>query len=72
MADLPPVLAKLKAVTELLTEDEIKNILKESSPDLDEEVDFESFLRVCMLFLVSFDITLCISFSVIGYIDKDT
>ncbi|XP_047970682.1 fimbrin-5-like [Salvia hispanica] len=45
LADLPPVLAKLKAVTELLTEDEIKNILKESSPDLDEEVDFESFLR---------------------------
>ncbi|KAL1567547.1 Fimbrin-5 [Salvia divinorum] len=45
LADLPPVLVKLKAVTELLTEDEIKDILKESSPALDEEVDFESFLR---------------------------
>ncbi|XP_047982876.1 fimbrin-5-like isoform X2 [Salvia hispanica] len=43
-ADLPPVLAKLKGVTEL-TENEITEILKESSPDLNEEVDFESFLR---------------------------
>ncbi|KAG6385216.1 hypothetical protein SASPL_154044 [Salvia splendens] len=45
LADLPPVLVKLKAVTDLLTENEITDILKESSPDLDEEVDFESFLR---------------------------
>ncbi|XP_042061510.1 fimbrin-5-like [Salvia splendens] len=43
-ADLPPVLTKLKGVTEL-TENEITDILKESSPDLNEEVDFESFLR---------------------------
>ncbi|KAG6419665.1 hypothetical protein SASPL_116174 [Salvia splendens] len=43
-ADLPPVLAKLKEVTEL-TENEITDILKESSPDLNEEVDFETFLR---------------------------
>ncbi|XP_057796697.1 fimbrin-5 [Salvia miltiorrhiza] len=45
LADLPPVLAKLKAVTELLTEDEVRDILREESSDLDQEVDFESFLK---------------------------
>ncbi|KAH6756896.1 fimbrin-like protein 2 [Perilla frutescens var. hirtella] len=45
LADLPPVLVKLKAIVDILTENEIRDILRESSPDLDQEVDFESFLR---------------------------
>lgn len=48
LADLPPVLVKLKAVVDLLTENEIRDILRESHPDLDQEVDFEAFLRVCL------------------------
>lgn len=45
LADLPPVLVQLKAITDVLAENEITDILRESSPDLDQEVDFESFLR---------------------------
>ncbi|KAG8387230.1 hypothetical protein BUALT_Bualt03G0231600 [Buddleja alternifolia] len=42
---LPPVLVKLKAIADILSEDEIKDILSESSSDLDQEIDFESFIR---------------------------
>ncbi|KAJ1415584.1 CH domain superfamily [Sesbania bispinosa] len=42
---LPPIFKKLKAFAELFTEDEIKDILAESYQDMDEEIDFESFLR---------------------------
>ncbi|KAL3821630.1 hypothetical protein ACJIZ3_007535 [Penstemon smallii] len=45
LGDLPPVMVKLKAITDVLTQDEIKDIFTESSSDLDQEVDFESFLR---------------------------
>ncbi|KAA8526568.1 hypothetical protein F0562_008229 [Nyssa sinensis] len=45
VGDLPPVMAKLKALGEMFTEDEIKAILGESSPDMSQEIDFESFLR---------------------------
>lgn len=48
LADLPPVLVQLKAITDVLAENEITDILRESSSDLDEEADFESFLRVYM------------------------
>lgn len=48
MGDLPPVFAKLKAFTEMFNEDEIKAILGESSADMTEEIDFESFLRVSL------------------------
>lgn len=54
LADLPPVLVQLKAITDVLAENEITDILRESSPDLDQEVDFESFLRVCMHISLSF------------------
>lgn len=46
LGDLPPVVAKLKSISELLTEDEIKSILSESSHDMNDEIEFESFLRV--------------------------
>ncbi|XP_073023702.1 fimbrin-5-like [Primulina eburnea] len=42
---LPPVMVKLKAIAETLTQDEIKDILSESSSDLGDEINFESFLR---------------------------
>ncbi|KAJ7960297.1 putative Fimbrin [Quillaja saponaria] len=45
VGDLPAVFAKLKAFSELFSEDEVKAILGESLKDSDEEIDFESFLR---------------------------
>ncbi|GFP84867.1 fimbrin-5 [Phtheirospermum japonicum] len=45
LGDLPPVMARLKAITSILTQDEVKDFLSESSSDLAQEVDFESFLR---------------------------
>ncbi|KAK6919258.1 Calponin homology domain [Dillenia turbinata] len=45
VGDLPPVMVKLKALSELLSEDEIKDILAEKS-NMEDEVDFEAFLRV--------------------------
>ena len=39
---------KLKAFTEMFTEDEVKAVLEESYKDMDEEIDFESFLRVSL------------------------
>ncbi|XVE72495.1 hypothetical protein DITRI_Ditri11bG0043700 [Diplodiscus trichospermus] len=45
VGDLPPVFAKLKAFSEMYTEDEIKTILGESNSDTGEEIDFEAFLR---------------------------
>ncbi|GER31553.1 fimbrin 1 [Striga asiatica] len=45
LGDLAPVMAKLKPITGILTQDEIKDFLAESSLDLSQEVDFESFLK---------------------------
>ncbi|KAL8511421.1 hypothetical protein ACS0TY_017997 [Phlomoides rotata] len=45
LRDLPPVMVKLKAITQILGEEEIRDCLSESSSDLDQEVDFETFLR---------------------------
>ncbi|KAL3624616.1 Fimbrin-5 [Castilleja foliolosa] len=45
LGDLPPVMAQLKAIAGVLTPDEVKDFLRESSSDLSQEVDFESFLR---------------------------
>ncbi|KAI9083294.1 hypothetical protein K1719_034826 [Acacia pycnantha] len=43
--DLPPLFKKVKAFDDLFNEDEIKGILSESYKDMDEEIDFETFLR---------------------------
>ncbi|XP_061344104.1 fimbrin-5 [Gastrolobium bilobum] len=43
--NLPSVFKKLKAFSELFNEDEIKDIMAESYQNMDEEIDFESFLR---------------------------
>ncbi|KAG4377680.1 hypothetical protein GLYMA_18G184100v4 [Glycine max] len=40
-----PIFKKLKGFSELFTEDEIKDALAESHQNMDEEIDFESFLR---------------------------
>ncbi|KAK4343542.1 hypothetical protein RND71_036636 [Anisodus tanguticus] len=45
LGDLPPVMCKLKAFQDILSGDDIKAILRESSSDMTEEIDFESFLR---------------------------
>ncbi|XP_042500178.1 fimbrin-5-like [Macadamia integrifolia] len=42
--DLPPVMAKLKALHQMFTEEEISAILGESA-DVNDEIDFEAFLR---------------------------
>ncbi|GMH11004.1 hypothetical protein Nepgr_012845 [Nepenthes gracilis] len=45
VADLPPVLGKLKGISGMHTEDDIRAVLEDSYPDMTHEVDFESFLR---------------------------
>ncbi|XP_074298705.1 fimbrin-5-like [Silene latifolia] len=45
VSDLPPVLAKLKGITGLYTEDDLRDALEDSYPDNTHEIDFESFLR---------------------------
>ncbi|KAK4769106.1 hypothetical protein SAY86_027256 [Trapa natans] len=45
VGDLPPIFAKLKAFSEMFTEDEIKAIVQESHTNMEDEIDFESFLR---------------------------
>lgn len=46
MGDLPSIFKKLKAFSELFTEDEIKSVLADSYQNVDDDIDFESFLRV--------------------------
>ena len=50
VGNLPPIFKKLKGFSELFTEDEIKDALAESYQNMDEEIDFESFLRVSFCF----------------------
>ncbi|GKV30670.1 hypothetical protein SLEP1_g39459 [Rubroshorea leprosula] len=45
VGELPQVFAKLKPFSEMFNEDEIKAILRESSSNMSEEIDFEAFLR---------------------------
>ncbi|KAJ6843596.1 fimbrin-5-like [Iris pallida] len=45
ITNLPPLMAKLKGLTNVLTEEEISEILAESYPDTSQEIDFEAFLR---------------------------
>lgn len=45
VGDLPSIFKKLKAFSELFTEDEIKAALAESYQNMDDDIDFESFLR---------------------------
>ncbi|KAL5988000.1 Fimbrin-5 [Asimina triloba] len=45
VGDIPPALAKLKALREMLTEEEIRGILAESYSNINDEIDFEAFLR---------------------------
>ncbi|KAG9455151.1 hypothetical protein H6P81_008055 [Aristolochia fimbriata] len=45
VGDLPPVMARLKALREKFNEEEIREILGESYPDTADEIDFEAFLR---------------------------
>ncbi|KAJ8621508.1 hypothetical protein MRB53_030037 [Persea americana] len=46
VGDLPSGMAKLKAFRELLSEEEIREILGESYSNTSEGIDFETFLRV--------------------------
>lgn len=46
VGDLPPVMVKLKAFSDMLTEDQVKRILSDLHSDLITEVNFEEFLRV--------------------------
>ncbi|GFY97610.1 fimbrin-like protein 2 [Actinidia rufa] len=45
LGNLPPLMAQLKNLSEVFNETQVRTILGESS-DLNEEIDFESFLRV--------------------------
>lgn len=54
VGELPPVFVKLKGFSEVFNADEIKTILGESYSNPNEELDFETFLRVslCMAFIL--------------------
>uniref|UniRef100_A0A0D3F705 Calponin-homology (CH) domain-containing protein n=2 Tax=Oryza TaxID=4527 RepID=A0A0D3F705_9ORYZ len=43
--DLPPVMEKLRGIHEVLSEEEISTFLGESYPDMNQTIEFESFLR---------------------------
>ncbi|XP_027941427.1 fimbrin-5 [Vigna unguiculata] len=45
VGNLPAIFKKLKIFSELFTEDEIKAAFAQSYENMDEEIDFESFLR---------------------------
>lgn len=49
VGNLPPIMAKLKALRGKFTEEEIRQILGVSYPNMDQEIDFEAFLRVRLL-----------------------
>lgn len=49
-SDLAPVLAKLKGIIGLCTEDEIRAALVDSYPDMSREIDFETFLQDYLTF----------------------
>jgi plastin-1 len=44
--DLPPVMEQLRGLHEVLSEEEIRNFLSESYPDMNQSIEFEPFLRV--------------------------
>ncbi|KAL9244002.1 hypothetical protein vseg_017825 [Gypsophila vaccaria] len=50
VSDLPPVLAKLKGISGLYTEDDLRAALEDSYPDPTHEIDFESFLMEVLNF----------------------
>ncbi|XP_047079751.1 fimbrin-5-like [Lolium rigidum] len=43
--DLPPVMEQLRGLHEVLSEEEIRNFLSESYPDMNQSIEFEPFLR---------------------------
>ncbi|WOK94133.1 hypothetical protein Cni_G02835 [Canna indica] len=45
VGDLPPLMAKMKGLKDVVTEQEIADSLAESYPEASVELDFESFLR---------------------------
>lgn len=47
VGDLPSLMANLKAFRDKYTEDEINEMLGESHSNPSDEIDFESFLKVC-------------------------
>lgn len=54
VGNLLPIMAKLKALRGKFTEEEIRQILGESYPNMDQEIDFEAFLRVRLLWSIFF------------------
>lgn len=46
VGDIPSLIMKLKSSSDVFNEDEIRQRLGESHSDINEEVDFEGFLRV--------------------------
>ncbi|KAL2483721.1 Fimbrin-5 [Forsythia ovata] len=45
VGDLPPLMAKLKAFSDKLNDEEIRRVLGESNSDFTNEIDFEGFLK---------------------------
>ncbi|CAL1381940.1 unnamed protein product [Linum trigynum] len=45
VGDMPALFSKLKAFIDVFSENDISSMLQESTSNMDEEIDFESFLR---------------------------
>ncbi|KAK3014525.1 hypothetical protein RJ639_010075 [Escallonia herrerae] len=45
LADLPPLMAKLKALSQMYNEEEIRGLLSDLGSDASNEIDFEGFLK---------------------------
>ncbi|KAK2987063.1 hypothetical protein RJ640_004789 [Escallonia rubra] len=45
LADLPPLMAKLKALSQMYNEEDIRGILSDLGSDASNEIDFEGFLK---------------------------
>ncbi|CAO2833633.1 unnamed protein product [Amaranthus hypochondriacus] len=50
IGDLPSIMCKLKAFSQSFKEENIKEILSESASDMNQEIDFEDFLKVHLSF----------------------
>ena len=46
VGDIPSLIMKLKSSNDVFNEEEIRQRLEESHSDINDEVDFEGFLRV--------------------------
>ena len=69
LADLPAKMSRMKHVGENLTEQERASFIRDSYQSLDEDVEFEMFLRVCLAKIeyISNVVSLICAFSTVDF-----